>query len=307
MNEFDLIRKYFIPLAEHFPGSLNLSDDAAIISVPPGHDLVITKDAISENIHYLPGTDPALIAQKLLRTNLSDLAAMGAEPLCYFLAIALPKPLSEDFIRRFTEGLRHDQSHFNIHLAGGDTIATSGTPTFSLTAHGIVPHGQALRRSCAKTGDDLYMSGTLGDGALGLLAAQAGIANHLSARYHLPEPRLTLGIALRGLATSCMDISDGLLQDAAHIAATSKVGVEIHQETLPLSAETRASLTQSPELITLVLNGGDDYELLFTLPENAAPPSGHAVTKIGKIITGSGITLLHHGKAQPIIRAGHSH
>ncbi|MDX2072837.1 MAG: thiamine-phosphate kinase [Alphaproteobacteria bacterium] len=309
-NEHTLIRKYFAPLAEAFPGSLNLTDDAAILDIPAGQQLVVTKDAISEGIHYLAGTDPAMIAKKLLRTNLSDLAAMGATPYCYFLAMALPSPLSEDFIRRFAEGLAEDQKEFGISLAGGDTIATNGAPVFSLTAHGLVPQGAALRRNGAQTGDAIYVSGTLGDAALGLHRYQVTGGrwqedDYLMQRYLLPQPRLELGVQLRGQAMSCIDISDGLLADMGHICDASNVGAEISLEHIPLSDAAKKMLEASPELWPLIYSGGDDYELLFTLPEGEKPPAG--TTKIGKIIAGSGVKLLHEGKEVPVQKKGYSH
>ena len=310
MNEHDLINAYFVPLSKSFSGGLGLQDDAAILDIPAGQDLVVTKDAISAGVHFIGDEDPALIARKLLRTNLSDLAAMGAAPLCYFLAIALPKPISEHYIARFAQGIAEDQREFNIHLAGGDTIATLGAPIFSLTAHGLVPKGQALRRNGAKAGDVIYVSGTLGDAALGLRQCQvSGVRGQeddfLTKRYLLPEPRLALGISLRGQATSCMDISDGLMQDIGHICRASDVGAEIYQELLPLSDAAKNMLAQSPEYRPLIYSGGDDYELLFTLPENAAPPAG--VTRIGRITEGKTIQLLHHGAIQTIASMGYSH
>lgn len=302
MNEFDLITKYFTPLAKQFPGSLNLSDDAAILDIPEGQQLVVTKDAISEGIHYLADTDPALIAQKLLRTNLSDLASMGATPLCYFLSIALPKPISKNFIARFAAGLAEDQKIFAIRLAGGDTIATHGAPVFSITAHGLVPKGSGLRRNGAQVGDEIYVSGTLGDAALGLKFPQD---KFLRNRYHLPQPRMELGQKLRDVATSCMDISDGLLQDMAHICTASNVGAEMMLEQLPLSDSAKKMLETSPELWPLIYAGGDDYELLFTLPEGANPPAD--TTRIGKITAGKNVRLMKDNQEIKIEKMGYSH
>jgi thiamine-monophosphate kinase len=310
MTEFDLIKKYFVPLAEQFPGSLNLSDDAAIIDIPAGQQLVVTKDAISEGIHFIGNEDPALIARKLLRTNLSDLASMGAAPLCYFLSVTLPKPISEEYIKRFAEGLAHDQKEFGITLAGGDTIATLGTPTFSITAHGLVAHGTALRRNGAKSGDGIFVSGTLGDAALGLRRIQDsgfGIQGegYLAQRYQLPQPRITLGQSLRGLATSCIDISDGLLQDAGHISNTSQAGIDIDIENLPLSSEAKSAIEQDVSLLPLVYSGGDDYELLFTLPKGANAPEG--TTRIGRVVVGNNVRLLKDGKEIPVTKTGYGH
>ena len=326
MREHDLIKKYFVPLAEQFSGSLNLSDDAAIVDIPSGHQLVVTKDAISEGVHYLTNTDPALIAQKLLRTNLSDLASMGAAPHCYFLSIALPA-LDEAFIKRFAAGLAEDQKIFGIHLAGGDTIATNGVPVLSLTAHGLVPTGSALRRNGAKVGDAIYVSGTLADAALGLIyaadRASDSAASHaaidpalmlripqddvdfLVQRYLLPQPRLELGVQLRGRATSCIDISDGLLADMGHICAASGVGAEMMLEQLPLSSAAKKTLETSPELWPLIYAGGDDYELLFTLLESAKPPEG--TTRIGRVTEATGVRLLQDGKEISVTKMGYSH
>lgn len=306
MTEFDLIKKYFAPLAKDFPGSLNLSDDAAILDIPEGYDLVITKDAISEDVHFLKGTDAALVAQKLLRTNLSDLASMGAAPLCYFLSVALPKPISEDYLSRFAEGLAQDQKVFGITLAGGDTTATHGTPTFSLTAHGLVKKGRALRRSGAKTGDSIYVTGTLGDAALGLASLRAKRSNpFLTNRYHLPQPRLKESEQLLGLATSCIDISDGLLADMGHVCTASNVGAELDLEALPLSKEAREIITLDPDLKPLIYSGGDDYELLFTLPPGMLPP--FAATRIGKVTPGKDVTLLSEGREIHVASKGYSH
>ncbi len=327
-REHDLITRYFVPLSERYPGGLGLSDDAAIMDIPEGMQLVVTNDAISEGVHYLADTDPGHIAQKLLRTNLSDLASMGAEPLCYFLALALPSPINEDFIARFAAGLAEDQETFGITLAGGDTISTQGAPVFSITAHGLVPHGQALRRSGAKAGDALYVSGTLGDAALGLASlrgAEGDVAidlppystkdgspryarddkEYLVERYHLPQPRLELGITLRGLAASAIDISDGLLQDAGHLCTASQVGMEIHRELLPLSEAAIAMLAGAPDLWPLIYSGGDDYELLFTLPEGVSPPAG--VTRIGSVTAGSKTRLFSQGAEILVEKTGYSH
>jgi thiamine-monophosphate kinase len=263
MHEFDLIKTYFAPLAASFPGSLNLTDDAALVDVPAGQQLVITKDAICEGVHFIGNESPALIARKLLRVNLSDLAAKGAAPLCYVLALMLPKNTSEEWIRDLARGLAEDQKTFGIHLAGGDTTATRGALNLSLTALGTIPQGGMLKRSGAKVGDRIYVSGTLGDSALGLFALQNNSHTphgYLVERYQLPEPRLALGQALRGIVNASMDISDGLVQDLRHICKTSSVGAIIHSQKIPLSGAAR----NQPNALEAALSGGDDYELLFT-------------------------------------------
>jgi len=307
MDEFDLIAKYFKPLSAAHPSSLGLSDDAAILTIPPGQELVVTKDALSEGVHFIGDEDAPLIAQKALRVNLSDLAGMGATPLVYFLGLMLPKSANEGWVERFAAGLEQDQRQFAITLAGGDTIATRGPLSLSVTALGLVPTGQALKRSGAKAGDKIFVSGTLGDAALGLLAAQRKLDSRLSRedrdtlerRYQLPEPRLGLGKELRGLARAAMDISDGLVQDLGHICAASQCAAVIHVEKLPLSKAAWHTIELTPELGSLVLIGGDDYELLFTVPPDLAPHVPKNCTEIGVMQSGSGITVLGPG-GQPI-------
>lgn len=296
MSEFTRIHTYFKPLASH-PGALALSDDAALLDVSEGMQLVITKDAITESVHFIGSEDPALLAKKLLRCNLSDLAAMGAAPYIYFLAVALPEYINDSWLARFTAGLAEDQKAYGISLAGGDTIRTYGTLTLSLTALGLVPKGTALLRSGAQVGDYIYVSGTLGDAALGLTQLQNHpllTAGHspLIARYLLPEPRLTLGQKLRGIASACMDISDGLLQDLGHICEASGTGATIETAHLPYSP----AAMEHPEATRMhaALAGGDDYELLFTVAkekrEMLTSLSEH-ITQIGMITDTRHITL----------------
>ncbi len=320
MHEFDLIGQYFKPLAKGFPGSLGLTDDAAVISVPEGYELVVTKDAMSEGVHFIGNEDAALVARKLMRTNLSDLAAKGAKPLTYFLAVALPKSIDAAWVKRFAEGLAQDQEECSIHLGGGDTISTKGTLTLSMTAMGLVKKGTMLRRNGAREGDIIVVSGTLGDSAAGLLllaSPPAGgklegashrnatlISEELIQRYLLPQPRMALGMSLVDRATSCMDISDGLVQDLGHICAASGVGAVIHVENLPLSEALRNTVS-AEQAIEFALAGGDDYELLFTLPASLPPPQG--CTAIGVIQAGSGVTVLSHHKPFVLNVAGYQH
>jgi thiamine-monophosphate kinase len=274
MDEFDLIRQYFAPLSQGFDGSLGLTDDAAILPYIPGHDLIVTKDALSEGVHFF-GTEPAYqIAQKTLRVNLSDLAAMGAKPLAYFLGIMLPRETEQAWVAEFARGLAEDQQAFGIYLAGGDTISTRGPLSFSITAIGSVPQGRSLKRSHAQPGDLIFVTGTLGDSALGLRLLNGSIetllpddARHwLENRYFLPQPRLELGSRLIGHANACMDISDGLMQDLTHICNASEVGAILEKQKLPVSAAAQQLLQQDDTLWRHVLTGGDDYELLFTAP-----------------------------------------
>ncbi len=299
MDEFGFITKYFRPLATTFPGSLNLSDDAALLSPPPGHELVITKDALSQAVHFIGNENPEHIAAKALRVNLSDLAAMGAEPLCYFLALMLPKNTSGDWLEKFAAGLKQTQDEFSIALAGGDTTATEGPLSISITAIGSVPVGKALRRNGAKIGDGIYVSGTLGDAAVGLLSYQRKLvsSDFFISRYLLPQPRIELGIKLRGIASSAMDISDGLVQELGHICTASGVGAIIYADKVPV--------TGNQQLAT-ALTGGDDYELLFTLANGSEKIPG--TTLIGKIIAGNSVQVVDkNGNDITPTKKGYSH
>ena len=316
-GEFAFIARRLRPLAAGMPGALELLDDAALLDPPPGAQLVLTKDAMVAGVHFLPDDPPAQIAQKLLRVNLSDLAAMGAAPLGYLLALMRAKDTSEDWLAGFCEGLAADQAEFGIGLLGGDTVSTPGPLTLSLTAIGAVPKGQALLRSTARPGEEVWVSGTLGDGALGLkvllgeLDAPEPARSQLIARYRLPQPRLALGQALRGLAGAALDVSDGLLADLGHILETSGVGATVRTPELPLSAAAR----ELPGAREAALAGGDDYELLFTGAaerrrevEALARRLGLPLTRIGAIEAAPGLRVLaEDGKEIAVTTAGWQH
>ena len=233
----------------------------------------VTSDALVAGIHFLANDPADLVARKALRCNLSDLAAMGAVPRAYTLSLALPRDLAdaETWLTAFTSGLAHDQKEFDISLIGGDSVSTTGPVWMSITAFGTVPAYKALRRSSAAPGEDVWVSGTIGDGTLGLNVAlgqmaDVGDADVLLDRYRLPRPRATLGPALVGHATSALDISDGLVQDAGHIARQSKVTLTLDAPNIPVSDAAKYVLDQDPGLMHRVLTGGDDYEILFTAP-----------------------------------------
>jgi thiamine-monophosphate kinase len=267
-GEFSLIARHFKRLAG--PGSLDLSDDAAVFDPPPGRQLVAAADAVVAGVHFLPDDPPETIGRKLLRVNLSDLAAMGAAPLGYLLTVALPRSTPEAWIAAFADGLAADNEAFGVHALGGDTVSTPGPATFSLTAIGTVAPGAALLRGGARPGDRLWVSGTLGDGALGLRVLRGELtpdpAGHLARRYRLPDPRLALGAALAGVATAAMDVSDGLVQDLGHLCRASGCGAAVEAAALPLSDAARTAVEADPARLQLVLAGGDDYELLFAAP-----------------------------------------
>lgn len=315
LSEFELISRLLKPLAASH-AALGLGDDAALIDGPDGDDWAIAKDAIVENVHFRTDDPAETVAIKLLGTNLSDLAAMGAEPVYYLSVIARPPSLTDDWLEAFVQGLGRAQDQFGLKLIGGDTVSTDGPIVLSCTILGRVPKGQALQRSGAQTGDLICVSGTIGDAALGLrvlngLAATDDARIYLTKRYQQPNPRVGLGIALRGLATSCIDISDGLAADVGHLLERSNVGGTISLHTLPLSDVGR----HLPNAHNAALSGGDDYELAFTIPPNTKPQlaaiaAEHnvALSVIGEITTGSGLLILdEHGQAVPLTRSGWQH
>jgi thiamine-monophosphate kinase len=307
-KEFDLI-KTFAPLAA--PEGLGLLDDAAIFTPPAGRDLVISADAIVEGVHFLPTDAPGLIARKLLRVNLSDLAAMGAVPLHYLLTVSVPGTADHKWFAAFADGLAQDQAEFGLSLLGGDTTSTPGPISLSATIIGHVAPGRALRRAGARAGDELWVTGTIGDGALGLLALRGEIEDpdgYLAGRYHLPQPRL--GLSLHGIVSAAMDVSDGLVQDAGHLASAAGLGVEIEAERVPLSeAGHRAGR------VALCLTGGDDYELLLAVPpeqagalQTSCAALGLPVARVGRFTTpGSGAIVLDSSGTILPIHGGWSH
>jgi thiamine-monophosphate kinase len=269
VDEFQSIAELLAPLAG--PEAAGLLDDAAFIPARVGYDLVVTKDALVEGVHFLPGTPADRVARKLLRVNLSDLAAKGADPFGYLLAVAWPAAWGQDSRRAFARGLAEDQARFGLKLLGGDTVSTPGPMTASITALGYAPTGRAVRRRGAKPGDQLFVSGTIGDGWLGLRAARDGsdltVARAaLIARYELPEPRLSLSGLLRAHASAALDVSDGLIADVDHLANASGVGVRLHLDRLPLSTGAGLWLGSQHDrglALERLAAGGDDYEIAF--------------------------------------------
>lgn len=299
--EFALIARHFRPLAGQ--GGLDLSDDAALLTLPPGRELVLAADAMVAGVHFLPSDPAETIGRKLLRVNLSDLAAMGADPLAYLMTVALPRSTPDAWLAGFVAGLAQDQAEFGLQVLGGDTVSTPGPVSLSLTILGTVAPGQALRRNGARPGDALWVSGTIGDGALGLRAARGEIDSaYLADRYLLPQPRLALGRALRGLATACMDVSDGLVQDLGHLCRASGCGAVLEAARVPLSPAAHGAE------LGLLLTGGDDYELLFALPPGVPAPD-MAATRIGHFTDGAPDVLVLDEQGQPMALAaqGWSH
>jgi thiamine-monophosphate kinase len=319
-GEFELIERYFRPLAAD-PGAFGLTDDAALYRQRPGDDLVLTTDMIAEGVHFFAGDPPESVARKALRVNLSDLAAKGATPFGYLMSLALPEDWTETWLRKFVGGLKADQARYHVTLIGGDTIKAAGGITISITAIGRLPKGRMILRSGARPGDAVFVSGTVGDAALGLRVRQGRIrppqgAKRLLDRYLHPQPRLPLAPILRRHATSAIDVSDGLVGDLAHICEVSGVGAEIEAVRVPLSAAARRSVNADRSLLPVVLNGGDDYEIVATVAGSAASgfvraakAVGVPVTRIGRIVAGEGPPVVKDatGRTIGITEKSHTH
>jgi len=299
-SEFELIRRYFTRPAR--TAALGVGDDAALVKPPAGLVLAVTTDMLVEGTHFLPGADARRLGHKALAVNLSDLAAMGADPRWFLLAIALPEP-DEAWLAAFSAGLLALADAHAIELIGGDT--TRGPRTVSISAIGTLPPGYALRRDTAVAGEEVWLSGSTGDAALGLAHLQhrvelgADAAQACLARLDAPEPRVALGKKLRGIAGAAIDVSDGLLADLGHVLEQSRVGAEVDFAALPRSAALRSSADRALADECL-LAGGDDYELVFTAPaarradvEAAGQAAAVAVTRIGRVVAGPAkVTLL---------------
>ncbi|WP_440807167.1 thiamine-phosphate kinase [Pseudomonas syringae] len=305
MGEFELIRNYFAAAPCAQAGEevvLGIGDDCALLALPPGEQLAISTDTLVADVHFPAVCDPFLLGQRALAVSASDLAAMGARPVAFTLALTLPH-VDADWLQRFAHGLSLMAQGCSLRLIGGDT--TRGPLSLTLTVFGAVPSGLALTRSGARVGDLLCVGGALGDGAAALplvlnqRSAEASIAEPLLARYWSPQPQLALGQALRGKATSALDISDGLLADCGHIARASGVRLFIERDGLPMSPHLLA-LFDLQAAQQAALSGGDDYVLAFTLPpEHLAGllDAGWPVHVIGRVEAGNGVVLIDHAGA----------
>ena len=321
-GEFETIQRLLKPLA-HPEWARGLADDVAVLPSRPGHDLILTKDAIVEGVHFLPDDPLDTVAQKLLRVNLSDLAAKGAEPFGYLLACHWSERCGWPEREAFVAGLRRDQAIFDISLLGGDTVKTPGPASFSATLMGWAPSSSTVSRGGARPGDLVFVTGTIGDGWLGLQAVQGSLSlepermDALEAAYRTPMPRVGFATVVRGLATASADVSDGLLADVGHIAEASKVGIEIDLEVLPLSAAAQAWLESRVDpqgALELLATGGDDYEIVLTVPagaENALRREAERrhlrLTRIGRVGEGRGVIVRHLGQKVTPTRAGWTH
>jgi thiamine-monophosphate kinase len=320
LGEFGRIREFFAPLAGL--GSLDLTDDAALLDCPSGYRLVVTVDQLIEGVHFLPDDPPDLVGRKLMRRNLSDLAAMGATPRHYLVTSALPKTHDDDWVRRFAQGLCEDQHRYGLALLGGDSTSTSGPAMLTLTAIGHIAAGREIRREGAKPGDHVWVSGTIGDAFLGLKVLRGeypklapGHRDPLVGRFRLPEPRCQLGPALIGIAHAMIDVSDGLVADLGHICETSGVAATIALPRVPLSPAAQALASADPGVRAALVAGGDDYELLFAAPPDAdeeiaslSSGLGLPITEIGAIMAGGGVRVVDgNGQDVPLAAEGWRH
>jgi thiamine-monophosphate kinase len=319
-----LIARYFRPLATA-PGAFGLIDDAAALTPPPGCDIVLTTDGVIAGVHFFPDDPPDMISRKVLRMNLSDLAAKGAKPLGFLMSVALPEGFGEAWLSGFTAGLAEDAAHYGCPLYGGDTDRTPGPISVSIFVFGAVPHGKMVHRSTARPGDCIIVSGTIGDAAIGLKLrrdhemarrwqlSDAAVAA-LEGRYLLPQPRNALADAVQQYASAAIDISDGLAGDIAKLARASSVAVEIDVARVPFSDAARAAMTNEPALLEAALTGGDDYEIALTVPperladfQEAARAVGVAVAEIGRVQVGEGTRFMQGAETLTFARASHSH
>jgi thiamine-monophosphate kinase len=321
-GEFETIRRLFAPLA-HPEWGRGLLDDVAVVPSRSGYDLVLTKDSIVEGVHFLAADPMDTVAQKLLRVNLSDLAAKGAEPFGYLLGCFWSTRCGWPEREAFAAGLKHDQTEFDVALLGGDTVTTSGPASFSLTMLGWTPRGRTVGRDGARPGDVVLVTGAIGDGYLGLQAArgllplEAERINALVDHYRRPMPRVAFAEPIRDLATAAIDVSDGLVADLGHLAAASGVALEIDLGTLPMSTAGLAWLDGrvDPEDARLQLaTGGDDYEIAFTARagdegdlRRAAERQHLRLTAIGRVVAGTGVTVRSGGSVVAVGQPGWTH
>jgi len=325
-GEDSLIARYFKPLATD-PGAFGLVDDAAVLKAGD-EDIVVTTDAIVEGVHFLPDDPPDTVARKALRVNLSDLAAKGATVAGFVLTLALHRA-DDAWLSAFARGLGDDARTFHCPLLGGDTVSTPGPLTISITAFGRVPAGQMVPRTGARAGDLVMVTGTIGDAAVGLdiltggpaataLANDAAARDTLIGRYRVPQPRNALAEAIRAYASAGMDVSDGLAGDLTKLCAASQVSAVIDVARIPISAAAQSVLANRAADIEAMISGGDDYEIVCTVPESrsesemllaAAAQAGIVLTAIGRVIAGSDAPrfLDDQGRELPLARRSYSH
>ncbi len=316
MTEFELIEQFFSGESGAADVALGIGDDCALLLPPPGEQLAVSADTLVADVHFPVDGDPELIGERALRVAVSDLAAMGAAPRWFTLSLTLPNA-DPHWVENFAYGLQSAAKSCGITLVGGDT--TKGPLTIGVQVMGTLPKGSALVRKGALPGDVVFVSGPLGDAAAALATIKqqwqpaAADISYLLDRYYKPEPQWVLGLALRGLASAAIDISDGLLQDLGHICRASGVGAIIEYERLPLSTAV-ASCPDASQEISWALSGGDDYHLCFTVPrerllafEETMEANGFVPTAIGEIVQGDDVTCLKDGQLVQLAQTGYNH
>ena len=326
LGEFGLIKTFFLPTAVKKGGGviIGIGDDAAVVAVPRTQQLVATTDTLVEGVHFFSDADPFLLGQKALRVNLSDIAAMGGSPQWYLISLTLPPATSVFWVGELARGMEETARQFGVTLIGGDTVSSRGCIVITITLMGLVGKDRGVVRSGAKPGDRILVSGTIGDAALGLAlrsgkltVADAEDRVHLQRRRQLPEPRVDLGVALRdaAISRSAIDISDGLVADLGHLCRASGVGAMLYAEQVPLSPAAGRQVAQhGPAMLTRLLTGGEDYELLFTVTPFAmeALPglSGRTkttVTEVGVITKEPGVVVTYNGNPLETGTGGWAH
>ncbi len=308
IDEFDLIARYFAPLSESLPGALGLTDDVGILHVPEGRELVVSADTIVAGVHFPEDMGAADIARRALRVNLSDIAAKGATPWAYTMALQLTDAVDTAWLQDFTNALADDQKAFGPALLGGDTTRTPGPLAISINIFGQTIENKSIKRSGASVGDDVYVTGTVGDSMLGLAALQGrmsfengAVRDELVARFTHPQPRVSVGPALVPFASAAADVSDGLTADLGHICSASKVAARIELPEVPLSPAAMASVTDNQPLRLSLLSGGDDYEIVFTAPESVRAAIADVSVETGVAITRIGRTVARESQKRPVV------
>jgi len=326
ITEEAIVQEYLAPLAAGYPGSFGLRDDCALLSVDPGNAVVVKTDAVAEGVHFLPDDDPEDVGWKALAVNVSDLAAKGAIPRAYVLSLAFPAAPTRGWMAAFARGLQSAQQAFGMHLIGGDTDRRPGPLSITPCVFGEASGGRMVLRTTAKPGDHLYLTGTLGDSALGLalrldkvagpaLRLEAAQERHAIGRYLRPEPRIGLRRALLDHAHAAMDISDGLVKDLGRMCRASGTGATVDVATVPLSSAVAAAVAADRTWMERLLTGGDDYEVLAAVPpaasaafEAAAGAGGVAVARIGTVALAPGVSFRGpDGAPMAIGRPGYDH
>ncbi len=308
ISEFSLIQRFFTSSIMVNPvNKLGVGDDCALMSIPDGYELAVTVDTMVEGVHFFAGADPEQLGRKLLAVNLSDLAAMGAKPVSVTLALTLPE-VNEDWLEAFSQGFLALAAAYSVDLVGGDT--TKGSLTLSVQAMGIIPKGQALKRSTAKIGDLIFVTGQgLGDAGLGLKVEQGypcDYSEFVLKKFHTPEPRVTEGLQIRLYATSCIDLSDGIASDLPHVLEKSSVGAVLDWDKIPLSAAVRQYVDTTADW-KMPLTAGEDYELCFTVAPVDIASINIGCTQIGVIDSLAGLRIQRMGKIKELGVKGFEH